>query len=819
MGSLDTYNEKRNFDDTPEPRGEEANIGAERNRFVIQHHLATRDHYDFRIQVEDVLVSWAIPKEPVMDPSVKRLAIKVEDHPLSYIHFEGNIPRGNYGAGTVMVWEVGFYYLEDGSFPAPETIEKMLRKGHLAINLNGSKLRGLFHLVKIKKSDKNEWLFMKAEEPAKQVSYYERSALTGRTMEEIKANGALLKSNNGKNTLQPETAPESFARSSSFPGFIHPMLATAVKEPFDKDNWIYEHKLDGYRIVATRFGDEVNLYSRNGNLYNEKYPAIAKALNNFRADFVIDGEVCYMDNNDRPDFQKLQHDYDNQKALHYYVFDLLWLNNYSLNEVPLILRKSLLKELLKAPPENIHYLTHVETQGIALFEEVKKKQLEGIIAKRKQSIYYPGTRSKDWLKIKTSLRQEMLICGYLPSDKAGMLFSSLLCAQYDEGVLMYTGKVGTGFSDELQRKLMKLMQPLEVKHAPVVNPPRDKNIHWIEPVLVAEVHFTEWTKSGVMRHPAFIGLRQDKPAPTITREQPQPVSTMPTKATLTHPDKLFFPKEKITKRDVFDYYQTIAPLILPYLENRPQSLFRTPDGVNDKGFFQKDMKDMAPEWAETLEIENSDGETTNYLLCQNIDTLLWMVNLGCIEINPWNSSIPHLDNPDYLVIDLDPVDVDFKKLVDVALEFRKTFDDLSMSSFVKTSGGRGLHIYVPVKPEYNYDQIQQVVKNIEQHVHQKQKKITSFERSPSKRKGKIYLDYLQNGKGKTMASVYSLRPREGAGISTPLYWDEVNHDLDPKQFNFRTIRDRLKEKGDLWSKFFDSRADLKALIQSSSSKT
>lgn len=812
MGTLEKYNEKRNFDDTPEPRGEEKNSEGELNRFVIQHHLATRDHYDFRIQINDVLISWAIPREPVMDPAVKRLAIKVEDHPVSYIHFEGNIPKGNYGAGTVMVWDVGYYYMEDHSFPTPGKIDKFLKKGHLAINLHGSKLRGLFHLVKIKKSEKDEWLFMKAGEPENEVSYSERSALTGRTMDEIKTDGSLLKVKEGEMITKQETTPESFAKATSFPGFIEPMLATAVKEPFDKENWIFEYKLDGYRIVATRYNNEVNLYSRNGNIYNDKYPAIAKALNSIKADFIIDGEVCYVDDDDRPNFQKLQHDYHNQKALHYYVFDILWLNNHNLREVPLILRKSLVKEMLKTPSRNVHYLTHVDKKGTSLFDEIKNKQLEGIMAKRKQSIYYPGTRTKDWLKIKTSLRQEMIICGYLPSEKTGTLFKSLLCAQNDEGILRYTGKVGTGFSDELQRRLIELMQPLEVKHSPVLNPPKDKNIQWVEPVLIAEVHFTEWTKSGVMRHPAFIGLRQDKPASAITREEPQAISVMPTKATLTHPDKLYFPKEKITKGDVFEYYQTIAPLLLPYLKNRPQSLFRTPDGVGDKGFFQKDMKDMAPDWAETIGIESSDGDTTNYLLCQNTDTLLWMANLGCIEINPWNSSIPKLDNPDYLVIDLDPVDVDFTKLVDVALEFRKTFEDLRMPSFVKTSGGRGLHIYVPVKPVYNYDQVQQVVKNIEQHVHKKQKKITSFERSPSKRKGKIYLDYLQNGKGKTMASVYSLRPREGAGVSTPLLWDEVNHQLDPKDFNFYTIHDRLKVKGDLWKDLFDKRVDLKKLI-------
>jgi bifunctional non-homologous end joining protein LigD len=631
-------------------------------------------------------------------------------------------------------------------------------------------------------------------------------------MDEIEGEGTLLKSGTEPKT-KPQTMPESFASKADFPGFIPPMLATITGGPFDKADWLFELKLDGYRVVTTKNEDQLNLYSRNGNLFNEKYPSIARALQKLNADFVIDGEVCYMDNDKKPDFQKLQHDYAHEKALHYYIFDLLWLNGHDLKEVPLILRKSLLKELLKNPPANIHYLDHVEKAGIEFFNEIKAQKLEGIMAKNKKGIYYPGLRSKDWLKIKTSLRQEMLICGFIASEKTGMKFSSVLCAVNKDEALVYTGKVGTGFSDEDQKALHKKMLNLNISEPAVENPPKDKNITWVKPELICEVRFTEWTKSGVMRHPVFMGLRVDKPAGQIIIEKPKNSEDLMSRIELSNPEKVFFPEEKITKKDIFDYYNTIAPLILPHLKNRPQSLYRTPDGIKSQGFFQKDMKDQAPEWAETIEIQHGEGDPVNYLLCQNKDTLLYMVNLGCVEINPWNSSLPHLDKPDYMIFDLDPVDVELSDLVNVALEFRQTFEGLGLPSFVKTSGSRGIHIYIPVKPKFSYTQVQQVVKTLENHVHQRTKSLTSFERSPSKRQGKIYLDYLQNGRGKTMASVYSLRPRKGATISTPLHWDEVNAQLDPAAFNLHTIHDRIKQKGELWTDIFEKSVDLGALLK------
>lgn len=811
MSGLEKYNEKRDFDKTPEPDTSDL-VSEESNRYVIQHHLSSHEHYDFRLEVNGALVSWAIPKMPVSDPSVKRLAIKVEDHPVSYIHFEGNIPKGNYGAGSVMVWELGYYYLEDKSYPDAQQMEKMIHKGHLKFYLNGSKLHGVFHLVKIKDSQKDEWLFMKGTDPENEGDLHELSALTGRSMGEIIEEGVSVKVKKGSQSpAKGETKPDSFALKSDFPGFIPPMLATITNAPFDKPDWIFELKLDGYRVITTKKEEQLNLYSRNGNLFNDKYPAIAKSLNTLKADFVIDGEVCYMEG-DKPNFQKLQHNFSNEKAIHYYVFDLLWLNGHDLKEVPLIQRKALLKELLKKSPKNIHYLEHIAEEGIKLSKEIKDKKMEGIMAKRKNSIYYAGIRSKDWLKMKTSLGQEMLICGFIPSEKLGMKFSSLLMAVSKGNELVYSGKVGSGFSDAMQNELYEKMMRLLVDKSEVIDPPKDKNSKWIKPELIAAVRFVEWTNSGVMRHPVFMGLREHTPKDEINLATPSENTNNPTKVTLSNPEKIFFPEEKLTKKDVFDYYQKIAPVILPYLIDRPESLYRTPDGIKSPGFFQKDMKDQAPDWAETIEIKHGDSEPINYLLCQDADTLLYIVNLGCVEINPWNSSIEHLDNPDYMIFDLDPVDVNLTDLVNVSLEFREIFEKLGLPSFVKTSGSRGIHIYIPVEPKYTFTQIQQVVKTLEMHVHQKTKSITSFERSPSKRQGKIYLDYLQNGRGKTMASVYSMRPRKGATISTPLHWDEVTPNINPADFNIHTIHDRIKEKGDLWKDIFDRRVDLDSII-------
>ncbi|MGD9555870.1 MAG: DNA ligase D [Mangrovibacterium sp.] len=859
MAGLDKYNEKRNFGETPEPEGRPVE-STEKNRFVIQKHMARREHYDFRLQVDDVLISWAIPKKPVEDPSVKRLAMKVEDHPLSYIHFEGNIPAGNYGAGTVMVWDIGYYYLdEEKIFPDKHEMMKKLGKGSFKLYLQGTKLRGFFNLVRSSKSEEDEWFFMKAGTSDEAAGDEDRSALSGRSMDEIAASPVIWESNR-QTAAQPRRTPDAGqeAPEEAFPGFVEPMLASLTDQAFTKDDWIYELKLDGYRILAGREKKKAVIYSRRGNDYSGKYRLIADEVASINARFLIDGEVCYIDSGQKADFQKLQHNQDEQEKLHYYVFDILWLNGHDLKSLPLLERKKLLQVLLAHPPPHIHYLEHREKEGEAFFHEIEEKGLEGIIAKKADGRYNPGERTKEWLKVKTGLRQEMVICGYTTSDKAGRAFKSLLCAVDENRSFMYTGKVGTGFSEKLMKEIFGKIKPLEVKKPPVKNPPRERNIHWVKPEVICEVKFTEWTQDRVMRHPRFIGLRSDKDASQVRVEEPVPVeavlqeavapaagsaeekknsSTRSAKQTpkrkpaqktstanetpshgsktqeeprvkLTHLNKLYWKEEKITKKDVIDYYRDLSELILPYLKGRPQSLYRTPDGAGGKGFFQKNMKEIAPDWAETIELDSSKGEIIEYLLCQDTDTLLYMANLGCIEINPWSSSLPNLDNPDYMIFDLDPVDVGFSKVVELALKFRKLFDQLGLPAFCKTSGSRGMHIYVPVQQRYSYAQVQSFVKAIESHIHLQNPELTSFERSPSERKGKVYFDYLQNAKGKTMAAVYSLRPRPGAPVSAPLRWEELTPKLSPQQFTLRNMRRRLEKEGDLWGDLLKQRVDI-----------
>jgi bifunctional non-homologous end joining protein LigD len=828
MNSLSEYHEKRNFENTPEPENTSGECD-EKNRFVVQRHMARREHYDFRLQVDDALVSWAIPKKPVDDPDVKRLAIKVEDHPLSYIHFEGNIPKGNYGAGTVMVWDVGYYYLDMNKiFPTPGEMKKRLAKGTLKLYLQGSRLKGYFNRVQATNSEKEEWFFMKAPDKESGAENEERSALTGRTMEEIsgrdefwnseKATTETVSIPDESQTAKKKTTPTEKAEKKSFPGFIKPMLATLAGDPFSKEGWIFELKFDGYRVIAAKEEKKVDLFSRNNNSFADRYPLIAKELSEINADYLIDGEVCFMENPEQMDFQKLQNKENEQEKLHYYVFDLLWLNGHDLRHLPLTERKKLLELLLKNPPAHIHYVSHIETKGEAFFAEVEKKQLEGMIAKRADSTYNSGNRSEDWLKIKTGYRQEMIICGYTLSDKESRAFSSILCAVNEDGKLVYTGRVGTGFSDSLQKNLMTQLKKLEVKKAPVVNPPKNKNIHWVKPELICEVKFSSWTNDKIMRHPSFLGLRSDKKPQEIVIEQPVSPEETESRVTFTNLTKVFWPEEGYTKGDVVSYYRDIAPFILPYLKDRPQSLYRTPNGMEGKGFFQKNMDGKAPEWAETTKVDNSKGGYIEYLLCQEVDTLLYMANLGCIEINPWSSSLPNIDNPDYMVFDLDPVDVDFTKVLQVALAFKKLFDQLSIPAWCKTSGSRGLHIYVPVEQKYTYPQVQNFVKIMEHHIHNQYKDITSFERSPSKRKGKIYLDYLQNAKGKTMSSAYSLRPRPGAPVSAPVRWEELKEGLTPVQFNLKNIRKRIEKEGDIWEGMFEKRVDMGKVLQAMGSK-
>ena len=858
---LEKYNEKRDFSKTKEPKGVEKN-SKDNLRFVVQKHAASRLHYDFRLEIDGVLVSWAVPKGPSSDPSDRRLAVQTEDHPMDYIDFEGTIPKGEYGGGTVMVWDIGTYHAEGSDTFAEDKriLRKQLKEGSIKVTLEGKKLKGSWHIVRMK-GEERQWLLMKAKDDyADKKEFEPNSVLSGLDFKGIEKTDAVWgetkrpgddktvsKRTSSKKTEKPasETASpgtgftaadlEDAVKLSKFPYDWRPQLATLADEAFDNEEWIFETKYDGYRALAQIKGDAIKLISRNGISFNSKYPDLVEALKILTKDMILDGEVVVEDSKGKSNFQWLQHleDFPDKGKLKFYVFDILYFAGFDLRQLELLDRKKILKAILPKH-KSIIYSEHKTAKGIKAFEDSKKKGGEGIIAKKATSKYHHDKRTKDWLKIKTDKQQEMVIGGFTNPQGSRKGLGALLCGYYKDGEFHYSGKVGTGFTEVLLEDLRKKLEKLERKTAPFVNPPKMSGIHWVNPELVVQIKFSEFTETGSMRHPVYLGLRDDKKATEVTIEQPKieaeeiknsktkPITktsktvtkTGSAKVEFTNLDKLFWPDLKITKGDVIDYYDAVAEYILPYLKDRPQSLRRTPDGIKSEGFFQKDVAGKVPKWIKTRKIKSdSKEESIEYLLCQDKDTLLFLANWGCIELNPWSSRVGSLNNPDYIIFDLDPKDAPMKNVIATALKVKEILDQLKVPAYIKTSGGNGLHVFIPVQPKYTYDQTRNFSHLVSQMVHRDLPKITSLERMPAKRKGKVYLDFLQNGKGKTMASIYSLRPREGATISVPLEWSEVNGRLNLKKFNLKTIMKRLEEKGDLWKDFFSHAIDLKEILK------
>lgn len=860
--ALERYNEKRDFNKTKEPRGVKKSSGGNL-RFVVQKHAASRLHYDFRLEIDGVLVSWAVPKGPSSNPSDKRLAVQTEDHPMDYIDFEGNIPKGEYGGGTVMVWDIGTYHAEGSTTLAEDrrVLRKQLKEGAIKVTLEGKKMKGSWHIVRMK-GENRQWLLMKAKDDhANQKGFEPNSVLSGLDFKGIEKTDAVWGETKGpgedravskrasskmtgKEATRSRSATaavgftaadlEDAVRLESFPYDWRPQLATLADEAFDNGEWIFETKYDGYRALAQIRGEEVKLISRNGISFNSKYPAIVEALEGTGKEMILDGEVVVEDARGKSNFQWLQHleEFPDKGKLKFYVFDILYFAGFDLRQLELLDRKKILEALLPKH-QSIVYSNHKIGKGIKAFEEIGKKKGEGIMAKKATSRYHEDKRTKDWLKIKTGRQQEMVIGGFTDPQGSRKGLGALLCGYYKDGKFQYSGKVGTGFTEAILEELRKKLTRLERKTAPFVKPPKMSGIHWVRPELVAQIRFSEFTETGSMRHPVYLGLRDDKEASEVTMEGPQmeagemegnsKPSRKPSrtaaragsgKVEFTNLDKLFWPDLKITKGDVIRYYDAVAEYILPYLKDRPQSLRRTPDGIKSEGFFQKDVAGKVPKWIRTRKIRSdSKEEPIEYLLCQDRDTLLFLANWGCIELNPWSSRVGSLNNPDYIIFDIDPNDAPMKNVIATALKVKEILDRLKVPAYIKTSGGNGLHIFIPVLPQYTYDQTRNFSHLVSQMVHRDLPKITSLERMPAKRKGKVYLDFLQNGKGKTMASIYSLRPREGATISVPLEWGEVNSRLDLRKFNLKTIAKRLEDKGDLWKDFFSEAVDLKEVVK------
>lgn len=803
--SLKTYHAKRNFAKTPEPRGE-ARKSTAQLAFVVQEHHARQLHYDFRLEYDGVLKSWAVPKGPSMNPHDRHLAIMTEDHPFEYRKFEGTIPEGNYGAGEVIIWDQGTY--EPLNHGGEAEIKQGLKKGHVTFFLHGKKLHGEFALVRLPNAGDDAWLLIKkgdADASATDITEDDRSVVSGKRLEDLHA-------------------VESHQPKSRAPQNVPPMLATLIDSPFSKDGWLFELKWDGYRAIAQKDGKNIELYSRNGQDFKQKFAPIAEALAKLPSNAVLDGEIVAIDSEGRSHFEWLQHwNREQQGQLAYYVFDILWHNGHDLRQLPLIERKKILKDVLPSAKSPLRYSDHIARDGKDLFAEAQKRSLEGIVAKLADSPYRQGVRGEDWLKIKTQLRQETVIGGFTEPRGSRKYLGSLLLGVFEKGDLKFVGHSGGGIPANQLKSLHQMLVKLETKTSPFSPSPKTTEpVHWVKPKILSEVSFSEWTTDGRMRHPKFEGIRTDKDPRSVHMEKPkhhsnskdEHVSLPGSKVAFSHLEKIFWPELGYTKGDLIRYYQTIGETMLRYLKNRPESLNRQPHGYQDPGFFQKDINNELPKFTSSIKLHSgSTNEDVNYLVANNLDSLLYMVQLGCIEINPWNSRLKHLDNPDWAVIDLDPEAIGFKEVVKTAQVVREVCEQWEIPCFPKTTGKTGIHIFIPLGAKYTYDQARQFAQLIAIEVNMRLPKITSLERSPDKRQGKVYLDYLQNSRGQTLAAAYSVRPTKDATVSMPLKWQEVNEKLKPTNFTIKNAAARLKSHGDLWEGVLGKAVDIGKVIK------
>ena len=804
--SLVAYHKKRDFKNTREPKGTKSKH--KKFRFVVQRHQASHLHYDFRLELGGVLKSWAVPKGPSLNPSDKRLAMMVEDHPVDYINFKGTIPKGNYGAGKVEIWDKGSFVPIDGKHQPLSEAQALaaIKKGEIKFELHGKKLQGEYVLVHIKnRNDDNKdnaWLMIKHKD-------------------EYAVNAVYSAEDEKEGPIEKRTvASIKYGRANKLTKFIKPMLASVTKMPFDDKDWLYEIKWDGYRAIAEWKDGKLKFYSRNGIDLSERFPSIAKELQKLKQNVILDGEIVLMNEKNLPDFQKLQY-YENHLnyPLFYYVFDLLMLDDKETDQLPLTDRKELVKKLLKKN-NIIRYCDHVEEHGIAFFEKAKEQGLEGIIGKKMDSIYSKDYRSKEWLKIRNVQSTEVIIAGYTEPKGGRHHFGSLILSTKKGKGWQYRGHVGTGFNTTALSSLRKIMKPLEAESSPFKEEvPVNGETTWLKPKLVADIAYTEITRDGIFRHPVFLRLRDEKTSKTINDESMKTIEPVAKEqkiklgkdvVVITNRHKIFWPDEGYTKGDVVNYYDTISKYILPHLKNRPLSLKRNPNGIRDAGFFHKDAGENAPSYADVFPVHSeSSNKTIDYIVCNNKATLLYLVNLGCIEINPWNSTMQYPDKPTWMVIDIDPSEKNtFKEVIDVALVTKDVLDKAGIDSYCKTSGASGLHVYIPLKNKYDYTTVKDFAHIVASLVSEQLPDTTTLERTLSKRGPRIYVDYLQNRSGQTLASVYSLRPVEGANASAALEWKEVNHNLHPSQFNIQTLPGRLEKQGDLFQKILTSSSNI-----------
>jgi bifunctional non-homologous end joining protein LigD len=781
--SLREYERKRDPKKTSEPFTSSRRRRRGRGPlFVVQRHDARRLHYDFRLERDGALASWAVPKGVPLEPGQQHLAVHVEDHPLDYATFEGEIPKGEYGAGTVEIWDTGTY----------ELVEEK-RDGGLTVRLHGDRLDGTWALVPAKLSgDPKNWLLIRKRE-----------------------DGAA-----------PASAHRRYA----------PMLATLEDENNmpQGEGWEFEIKWDGYRIVTRVAGGDAELRTRKDQDYTERFGNVAKELVKAlkTPDCVVDGEVCALDEEGRPSFSAMQQRKPGTPVV-YYLFDLLEVDGEPIVDRPLSVRLERLEKLLDRRNRTV-MLSESFDDGPALMQAARERKLEGVVAKRLDSRYQPGKRTRDWLKFKAHYEQEFVIAGYTRGKgRRANAFGSLVLAVYGANGLEYVGNVGTGFDETEIERLLKKLRPLERKQPPFAQVPklprvRKGDVVWVEPRLVAEVSFVEWTHDGRLRAPVYQGLREDKEPEEVRRELPgeQPAASIPDVIRkgkrvlrLSNLDKPFWPDEGIRKGDLLAYYWDVARVVVPHLKDRPFTMKRYPDGWQGKHFFQKDAPQGMPEWIPTVELMVSTRETPRRRrkiqapLVNDELALLWMVNMGCIDLNTWYSRVDRPERPDFVLFDLDPSpDVGFSETVQVALLVKEALDALGLHSYVKTSGADGIHVLVPIERRHTYEDTRQFAEIVARALASTHRGLVTTEWSKAKRRG-VLIDANQNGEGKTIASVYSVRPKEGAPVSTPLRWEEVDESLDPGSFTMDAVRRRIEEHGDLFEGVLKTKQSLGAALK------
>ena len=911
---LGEYRRKRDPTATPEPFGGPAPAGG--SRFVVHKHSARRLHYDLRLEIDGVLKSWAVPKGPSMRSHEKRLAVHVEDHPVEYADFEGVIPEGSYGAGPSIVWDAGRFELLK-----PEPASAQIERGKLEFELFGYKLRGAWTLARMSGNDRDWLLLKKSDEYVSETEPTERypeSVLSGLTIEELRKGAGRV------DALRRRLTELGAPRASIEPGGDLLMLATLVETTPSHASWLFEIKYDGVRVLATRAGDEIELRHRSNQVVTARYPEVVAALHALPLQsFMLDGEIVALDDRGRSSFQRLQErmgltrpaDVERargQVPVSAVVFDALALDGRDLRRLPLEARKECLKLLV--PPRGVVYFgDHVLGQGADFLAAACEQGLEGVVAKRRDSAY-ASKRSRDWLKIKCHLRQEFVVGGYTVPQGARTHFGALHLGLYERGELVYFSKVGTGFDDRALESISEKLRPLVRATSPFARgTPPGRGHTWVEPRLVAEVRFGEWTRDGGIRHPSFVGLRSDKRPEECVRETavvaaeeeqgaggsvpPAPSSSpagdttdpMPTssgrlsradgdrgaghrrssiaksarttdargpasgargaaadaersasdprggaqrrsrsgraeapstaggeerRVTVTNAGKVFWPEEGYTKSDLIGYYEAVANWLLPYLQDRPLVLTRYPDGITGKSFFQKDAPEWTPSWVRTERIHANDVDRDiDYFVVDDLESLRYVANLGTIPLHLWSSRLASLDQPDWLVLDLDPKGAPFTDVVKVARALHGILDELELPSYVKTSGATGLHIFLPLGAGYDFEVTRTFARLLATIGVEAEPSISTIARPLHSRGGKVYIDFGQNGRGQTVVAPFSARPLPGAPVSCPLRWEEVTAKLDPARFTIKTAPARFAKLGDPLAPVLAGRIDLAAALQ------